>query len=282
MRKNRDLSQCGRVALTRLGSVCAGGFLSLFLTLPILSEPGPVDRPADAEPVELAEEDRSEPGSISDRVRTLLNPEATRLPGEAQVVRSDQITPACGTEAGREAVIDWLESTGVAVLDAEGPGLVLNYFAEGIEAMTPADRVWEGLPKRAESMQMLIDDAITRSRRSGRPIDKLVIIGHAGLPGCAAFGGTLEDCVFKGKLSNYQRQQLVRLRPYLGQGSEIELRQCVTGSGKEGQRLLQAIHELTAAAVTSYLADFHFGDSAAHPRIRVDGDGVRLMSAVEK
>lgn len=87
----------------------------------------------------------------------------------------------------------------------------------------------------------------------------------------------MEDCTFRGKLTSYQRKQLTRLRPYLAEDAQIELRQCGTGSGKEGQRLLTAIYETTGAATSSYLADFHFGDAANHPRVRVGPKGFEII-----
>lgn len=231
------------------------------------------------EPAAVAEpEAEPEQGSIRERVEAMLSPTPTPLPDESRVVRADEVTSDCGTPAGQAAAIESLKAQGVAVLDTRQPGLELRYFVQGIETMTRVDRLWERWPREAESMQGLIDESITRARQAGRPIQRLVLIGHAGLPGCAAFGGTLDDCVFKGRLTRYQRQQLARLIPYLAPASVIELRQCATGSGEEGQRLLTAIHELTGSTAVSYLADFHFGDSAAHPRIRVDQDGVRLLS----
>lgn len=207
----------------------------------------------------------------------MLNPKVVALPNESRVIHADRVRLGVANPEDRQAALRWLRLQGAVVLEDDTPGLELNYYAQGIEAMTRADLIWEGLPKRADSLQMLVDDAITQARQAERPIHRLVIIGHAGLPGCAALGGTLDDCVFKGRLSAYQKRQLVRLRPYLAQDSEIELRQCVTGFGEQGQRLLTAIHQLTSATAISYLADLHFGDSAAHPTIRVDHDGVRLL-----
>lgn len=223
----------------------------------------PID-PADRLPPELREK---------------LLPQAVPLEHEDLVVRSDLIDAMPGHLGVKEKLVRaWADGGGV-VLDGDRPGLTLHYYAEGIEAMTLADKLWEGLPKRADSMQALIDEVIGKSRSTGRPIGHLIITGHAGLPGCSAFGGTIDDCTFRGRLSAYQREQLARLRPYLAADAEIELRQCGTASGEEGQRLLTAIYEVTGAVTSSYLADFHFGDSAAHPRIRVGASGYEVVGA---
>ena len=221
------------------------------------------------------EEDLAErlPAELKER----FVPRVTPLEHEDLVLRSTFIDALPGWASHvLIAAKAWATSGGV-ILDLEGPGLTLHFYAEGIERMTLTDRVWEGLPRRADSMQDLIDHAITRSRATGRPIGHLIIAGHAGLPGCSAFGGTIDDCTFGGKLSGYQRRQLTRLRPYLAPHAEIELRQCVTGSGKEGQRLLTAIYEITGASTSSYLADFHFGDAANHPRVRVGPAGYEVV-----
>lgn len=204
-------------------------------------------------------------------------PPVVYLPGESRVIDAVHLAAICDDAEQHALLSRWLAERGVAVLDRAGPGLTLHFYAQGIDAMTRVDRLWEGLPREAASLQDLIDHAITRSCEEGRPIGHLVIAGHAGLPGCAAFGATLDDCVFSGKLSDYHRRQLVRLRPYLADDAEIELRQCVTGSGKEGQRLLAALHEITGATASSYLADFHFGDSANHPRVRYDENGLKIV-----
>ncbi|MFK7790215.1 MAG: hypothetical protein AB8C95_12080 [Phycisphaeraceae bacterium] len=210
-----------------------------------------------------------------------LVPRVTPLPGEHLVARSAFIdaTPV-GKGYGSHLFNIWQAGGGV-VLDAGRPGLTLHFYAEGIEAMTLTDKLWEGLPTRAESMQHLMDETIGQSRKARQPIAHLIITGHAGLPGCSAWGGTMDDCTFRGRLTTYQRQQLTRLRPYLASDAEIELRQCGTGSGKAGQRLLTAVYEITGAATSSYLADFHFGDAANHPRVRAGADGFEILRAGE-
>lgn len=210
-------------------------------------------------------------------LRELLLPTVTTLEGEDRVVTSSLIEALPG--GGRFGSIArgvWSAGGGV-VLEDDRPGLVLHYYAEGIKAMTLVDKVWEGLPRRAESLQALIDEVITRARTERRPIGQLIIAGHAGLPGCSALGGQMEDCTFRGRLTTYQRKQLTRLRPYLAKDAQIELRQCGTGSGKEGQRLLTAIYETTGATTSSYLADFHFGDAANHPRVQVGPRGFEIV-----
>ena len=227
--------------------------------------------PADAqEPIDPA--DRLPP-----ELREKLLPQAMPLEHEGLVVRSSLINALPGTLGIKARLVRVWEDGGGVVLEGDRPGLKLHYYAEGIEAMTLADKLWEGLPKRADSMQALIDEVIGKSRSTGRPISHLIVTGHAGLPGCSAFGGTMDDCTFRGVLSAYQRDQLARLRPYLAVGAEIELRQCGTASGEEGKRLLTAVYEITGATTSSYLADFHFGDSAAHPRIRVGVNGYEVV-----
>ncbi len=211
-----------------------------------------------------------------------FDPPITALPHEAFVIRSDALARACPDDRQRRTAEHWLARCGGVVLNTDQPGVELHFFAEGIEAMTPADRLWEGVPRRAKSLQDLVDHAIRRAREGRRPISRLVITGHAGLPGCAALGGTIDDCVFEGRLSHYQRRQLARLRPYLADDAEIELRQCVTGRGEEGRRLLTALHDVTGAAAVSYLADFHFGDAANHPRVRVDEGGWRIEQPAKR
>ncbi|MFN3165881.1 MAG: DUF4347 domain-containing protein [Phycisphaeraceae bacterium] len=226
-----------------------------------------------------AQADADAPRQRAIEIERRFAPPVVHLPGEARVIDADRLGALCD-DAGQHALLSrWLAERGVAVLDRRGPGLALHYYAQGIDAMTRIDRLWEGLPREAESLQDLVDHAITQAREQGKPIRHLVIAGHAGLPGCAAFGGTLDDCVFDGKLSDYQRRQLARLRPYLADDAEIELRQCVTGRGREGQRLLAALHDVTGAAASSYLADFHFGDSANHPRVRFDANGLKIIAA---
>lgn len=212
-----------------------------------------------------------------ERIEDGFSPYVVPLPNETLVIGSGQLDAICKTPTARRTIDRWLTQRGGIVVNEGHAGLELRYFAQGIEKMTLGDRLWEGLPTPAKSLQSLVDSAISQARETRQPINRLVIIGHAGLPGCAALGGTLDDCVFEGKLSDYQRRQLIRLRPYLARESEIELRQCVTGKGPQGQRLLTAIHQLTGASATSYLADFHFGDSAAHPLVRVDGEGLKII-----
>ena len=223
----------------------------------------------------------AEPADRAERlaeIQQAFDPPVVRLRNEGRVVDASVLATLYGENTHqRQAAERWLTRRRAVILNNDQPGLTLRFAADGIEAMTLADRLYEGLPRRAESLQSLIDHAITQARQQRRPIRQLIIIGHAGLPGCAALGSTLDDCVFKGKLSAYQRRQLVRLRPYLADDAEIELRQCVTGSGKEGKRLLTALHQVTGATASSYLADFHFGDSANHPRIRVDRDSVQFI-----
>ncbi len=227
-----------------------------------------------AMPVAQAQQDPADrlPAALHER----LVPRVTPLKGESLVVRSSFIKamPLRGLGLGLFQV--WQAGGGV-VLDEDEPGLTLHFYAEGIDAMTLADKLWEGLPKRAKTLQHLIDETIGQARTKRQPVGHLIIAGHAGLPGCSALGGTMDDCTFRGRLTTYQRQQLARLRPYLAADAEIELRQCVTGSGKEGQRLLTAIYETTGAATSSYLADFHFGDAANHPRVRVGSRGFEIV-----
>lgn len=211
------------------------------------------------------------------KVQRAFDPPVIRMANEQRVIRAQALETICSTPEQASEVSAWLARRGFTVLHTEQSGLTIHLFAEGIEKMTPADRVWEGLPRQATSLQDLVDHSITRARSAGQPIGHLIVTGHAGLPGCSALGGTLDDCTFNGRLTGYQRRQLRRLQPYFTPESEIELRQCVTGSGKEGQRLLTAIHQTTSAAVSSYLSDFHFGDSAAHPRIRIDREGIGFV-----
>jgi hypothetical protein len=210
-------------------------------------------------------------------LREQFVPKVTPLEHEDRVMRSAWLDMLPGGERWHGLVRRWWEAGGGVVLALDEPGLVLHFYAEGIKKMTLADRVWEGLPRRADSLQDLMDEVIGRARETGRPIRHLIIAGHAGLPGCSALGGEMEDCTFRGLLSTYQRQQLARLRPYLAPDAEIELRQCGTGSGKEGQRLLTAIYETTGASTSSYLADFHFGDADHHPRVRVGEKGFEII-----
>ncbi len=221
---------------------------------------------------------QDDPQDRRELTQRLFDPPVVRLADENSVVRAGVLRAVGTSEPQREQVVRWLTDRGVVILRDDLPGLKLHFYAQGIEAMTYTDRLWEGLPRRADTLQGLIDHAITRARAERKAISTLIITGHAGLPGCAALGGTLDDCVFEGKLTDYQQRQLVRLRPYLAADAMIELRQCVTGSGEEGQRLLTAIHEVTGAAAVSYLADFHFGDSDNHPRIHLDNTGVRFIS----
>lgn len=227
---------------------------------------------------QLASADEQDPAErLPAELREKFVPRIVPLEHEDRVLRSAFIESLPSHAALRSIATRVWTSSGGVVLDMDGPGLTLHFYAQGIENMTLTDRVWEGFPRRADTMQGLIDHAITRSREAKQPIALLIIAGHAGLPGCAAFGGTIDDCAFRGRLSGYQKRQLARLRPYLAIESEIELRQCVTGSGKEGQRLLTSIYEITGAATSSYLADFHFGDAAAHPRVRVGDKGFELV-----
>lgn len=222
----------------------------------------PID-PADRLPPELREK---------------LLPTAKPLENEDLVIRVALVEALPGWFGVRDTLQRAWVADGGVLLDTSEQGLKLHYYAEGIKAMTTADKLWERLPRRADSMQQLIDEVIGRSRSTSRPISHLSIAGHAGLPGCSAFGGTMDDCTFRGVLSPYQRDQLARLRPYLASDAEIELRQCGTGSGKEGQRLLTKIYQITGASASSYLADFHFGDSAAHPRVRVGPNGLEFIN----
>lgn len=204
-------------------------------------------------------------------------PRVTPLPDEQLVARSTVIDAMRVDKGFASHLLDIWQANGGVILDDRRPGLTLHFYAEGIEAMTLTDKLWEGLPKRSKSLQHLMDEAIGKARKARQPIAHLIIAGHAGLPGCSAWGGTMDDCTFRGRLTTYQRQQLARLRPYLAADAEIELRQCGTGSGKAGQRLLTTIYDITGAAASSYLADFHFGDSAAHPRVRVGADGFEIV-----
>jgi len=210
-------------------------------------------------------------------LRERFVPEVTPLRNEDRVARSSWFDALPIGERWRQRAQRWWSARGGVVLQLDEPGLVLHFYAQGIKKMTLADRVWEGLPKRADSLQALMDEVIGEARDTGRPIRHLIVAGHAGLPGCSALGGQMEDCVFRGRLSTYQRQQLARLRPYLAPDAEIELRQCGTGSGKEGERLLTAIYQVTGAATSSYLADFHFGDADRHPRVRVGANGFEIL-----
>lgn len=207
-------------------------------------------------------------------VQLAFEPSIQPVAYESRIIDRQWIKAVCEGPQQQAIVRAWLDRRDTLVLDRSHDGLTLHFFAEGIKAMTPADRLWEGLPRRADSLQDLVDHAIRRARGSRRPIHKLIITGHAGLPGCSALGGTLRDCTFEGRLSPYQTRQLSRLRPYLCDDAEIELRQCGTGNGPEGTALLRSIHIATGAMVSSYLSDFHFGDSAAHPRIQFSDRGV--------
>ena len=210
-------------------------------------------------------------------LRQKLVPKVAPLPDEHLVARSAFIDAMWVGKGFAPHLFDLWQANGGVILNDRGPGLTQHFYAEGIEAMTLTDKLWEGLPKESKSLQHLMDESIGKARKARRPIARLIIAGHAGLPGCSAWGGTIDDCTFRGRLTTYQRQQLARLRPYLAADAEIELRQCGTGSGKEGQRLLTTIYDITGAAASSYLADFHFGDSAAHPRVRVGADGFEMI-----
>lgn len=210
-------------------------------------------------------------------IRERFVPSVAPLKHESLVARSALFDVLPGNASMRATMRSRWQAWGGAVLNTDERGLTLHYYAQGIKAMTTVDKLWEGLPKRADSLQSLMDEAIGRARSTGRPIDHLIIAGHAGLPGCSALGGTLEDCTFRGVLTGYQRRQLARLGPYLASDAEIELRQCGTGSGDEGRRLLDAIYQATGVATSSYLADFHFGDAANHPRVRVGPEGFEIV-----
>jgi len=212
------------------------------------------------------------------QVQRRFGPAVVRMAHERRVIHADALTRLCENPEQQARVQQWLVQHGIVVLNSDQGGLTLHYFAEGIETMTPADRLWEGLPVRADTLQQLVDHAITQARQTGRPIGHLIVTGHAGLPGCAAWGGTLDDCTFRGELTGYQRLQLRRLQPYLAPDAEIELRQCATGSGARGELLLRSIHHITGVTASSYLGDFHFGDSTNHPRIRFSDEGVSILS----
>ena len=206
-----------------------------------------------------------------------FEPAIQRLDDERRVVRTAALDAITRTPAQRMAVERWLTRRGAVVLDRAQPGLDLHFHADGIQAMTPVDLIWEGRPKRAKSLQHLVDTLITRCRETRQPIGHLIIVGHAGLPGCCALGETLDDCVFRGILTGYQKRQLNRLRPYFANDAQIELRQCTAGKGKEGILLLKTLHRVTGAAASSYEGDFYFGMSSSHPRIIADDKGVRLI-----
>ncbi|MEM1353446.1 MAG: hypothetical protein AAGC44_06665 [Planctomycetota bacterium] len=155
--------------------------------------------------------------------------------------------------------------------------LTLHVYVEGIDRVARSDWVWEGMPRRMASMQDLIDTAIRRCREAGRPLSMLIITGHSGIGGTAAFGSTLDDCVFRGRLSAYQRDQLARLRPYLADDAVIELRQCSAALGNEGTRLLTQVHQASGAAVTGYFGDFYFGKTNQVVKKQVDEQGVGLL-----
>lgn len=247
-------------------NTCPGRYLLVFVTLvALLLGPG-----LSAQPDGPAEKQRAE-------VSRRLSPPVRHLPDERRVIRSAQLDAITSDPAQRTATEAWLAERGAVALSTDQPGLTLHYYANGIEAMTLRDQLWEAMPRRADTMQALIDHAIARARAQRRTIAHLIITGHAGLPGCCAFGGTLDDCAFRGELTLYQRDQLQRLRPYLADDAEIELRQCTTAQGKPGQALLTAIHRATGAAASSYTGDFYFGDSASHPRVLVDADGPSVI-----
>ena len=207
-------------------------------------------------------------------VRLNTGPAVIRLPGERLVVDHATLEALAETPGQASAARRWLVGRGWAVLDGGRPGLVLHYHADGVEAMSAADLLWEGLPREAVTMQAMVDEVITRCREAGRPIARLTVTGHAGLEGCAAWGRTLDDCTFRGELTPYQRGQLRRLRPYLAGDAVIELRQCTTAGGQVGLNLLHAVHEASGAAAVSYPGDFPFGQSEGATRIRVDEQGV--------
>jgi len=156
--------------------------------------------------------------------------------------------------------------------------LTLHVYVEAIDPITRADWLWEGMPRRCDSMQDLIDTAIQRCRTTGRPLSKLIITGHSGVGGTAAFGSTLDDCVFRGRLSPYHRDQLARLRPYLANDATVEIRQCTAALGEDGTRLLTQIHQTTGATVTGYFGDFYFGKTSKIVKKQVDHRGVMLIN----
>lgn len=222
--------------------------------------------------------DSSDPTAhLPTEIRDRFLPKPIALPNEHLVFQARLLNALPVPSSVKAYARQIWRANGGAILDPKQGQLTLHFYVQAIKPLTLADRLWEGLPQRADSMQQLIDHAITRARTTSQPIDHLIIAGHAGLPGCCAFGGTLDDCVFEGRLTTYQTQQLARLKPYLARDAQIELRQCRTGSGKQGQQLLTRIYQTTGATTTSYLADFHFGDSNAHPRIRVGANGVTFL-----
>lgn len=156
--------------------------------------------------------------------------------------------------------------------------LTLHVYVQAIDPLTHTDWLWEGMPRRADSMQHLIDTAIARCRTTNRPLSQLIITGHSGVGGTAAFGSTLDDCVFRGRLTPYHRDQLARLRPYLADHATIEIRQCTAALGEDGTRLLTQIHLTTGATATGYFGDFYFGKTGEVARKQVDQHGVALVN----
>ena len=200
-----------------------------------------------------------------------------RLRYEARVIHQSTLEAIAGLAddstlrgAAAQALAHWLTRYHFVVLETRPggdraapttPGLVVHVHAPAIEAMSRTDLLWEGRPRPAHSLGRLIDYVIFSARDQGRPLQRLIITGHAGLPGCCALGSRLEDCVFNGRLSPHQAQQFRRLRPYLADHAVIELRQCGSAAGKAGDRLLASIHEAAGCSVVGYPHDFRFGFS---------------------
>lgn len=221
-----------------------------------------------------------------DRPRVnLAGPPVLAQAREARVLRHEQLlayaqsfAPDAETAAAGYRDLHRLATAlGFAVLRDNGQPLTIHVYCDAIEPLAAGDKIWEGLPRRVDSTQHLIDLAIARCRATGKPLARLIILGHSGVGGTGAFGSTPDDCVFRGRLADHQRQQLARLRPYLAEDAVIELRQCSAGQGHEGTRLLEQVHAATGAAAESYFGDFYFGKTDREPRKRVDAEGVRVI-----
>lgn len=241
-----------------------------------------------------------DPADHPARARVSFNPPIARtLPGERYVLRHDHLlppAPGSGPDVGPgvgpgmtpgsdKAAARYRDLARVAraldvVVLRHDPAdpLTLHVYVEGIDVLARSDWLWEGMPRRCDSMQELIDLAITRCRATGRPLSHLIIVGHSGVGGTAAFGSSLDDCVFRGRLSPYHRDQLARLRPYLADDAVIEIRQCTAALGNDGTRLLTQIHQASGAAATGYFGDFYFGKANAIVRKQVDQHGVALVN----